>query len=276
MIPIVLGLLLFLLFTQPALAASSVVLNEIYPHPPSGSKEWVEIYNSSSQNQTINGFKIKEKILSSGEDMIHDLPNLSLPAQGSCYYEFLTSTGGVAHNLNDTEDTVTLTDNNNVDLDSYHYDTTTQGKSFARVPDGGSWATGLEPSQTINCSTFTIPTEIPTPTPTPTIKITKPPTSSPTIKATATPTKTTASKIVTTISPTQNTTVVLGERTASVEASPSTTTQIYLGGDNQSSQEAKPLVKDSSYSKYLSWGLIILGVLVVGTPIALFLKKKYG
>lgn len=385
MIPLVLGLLLLILFNQPANAASLVVLNEIYPNTPSGINEWVEVYNTSSQTQTLTNWKIKEKT-AAGNDVPHSLPTFQLAGQQSCYYGFSSPS------LNNTNDTVSLVDSSDLEMDSYPYTTTVQGKSFARVPDGGAWASSVEPSQSVSCALLTsstTPTTTPTqsvsvslseymayppknaddwvelynnspvsadlseyqlddinggssplvlpvgtiipgnsyltfyldsklnnsgdtlrflkpsgeeiestvfadsiqgtsfaknsqgvwqqtstPTPNAANQISQLPTSSPTISKITTPTKT-VSKASTSPTPTKTTAVVLGEKVASPESSPSSTTHIYL--DNQSkSLEAKPLVKESSYSKYLSWGLISLGILVIGTPLLLFLKKKYG
>lgn len=266
MLPLFLGVFIFLLLPLPAYAEGGLVLNEIYPHPTAGNKEWVEIYNPSSQSISTQDWLITEKT-GAGNTTPHSLPNIELPSHQNCYHQFSSPV------LNNTEDTVSLVDNNSTIIDSYSYPSTIQGKSYSRIPDGGSWHDNQEPTLAVDCLIFNIPTPSPTQTPTP--SPTKTPT--PTKITIANPTKTasTPTQAKTTNNPTTSQTAILGAQTATSEAS-GETSHIKLTFNDQDKKPDKPLIKGDSYSKYIAYGLIGIGVLVVGAPLILFLKKKYG
>lgn len=144
MIPILFGVLIFLILPPPAFADSTLLINEILPYPSSGEKEWIEFFNPEDQSQQISGYKLTEET-ASGNTVIHSLPEFTLTPTSTCYYQFSTNS------LNNDQDTVTLLDSNNIVLDSYSYQKTVQNKSFARIPDGSVWSAEAAPSRTGLC-----------------------------------------------------------------------------------------------------------------------------
>jgi len=157
--------ILLLIFGARSAFADSVVLNEIMAKPPSGEKEWVELYNTSDDNTDLSNWSLTEKT-SSGNIISHSLPAIILPGQNTCFYEFSSSS------LNDDNDTVSLIDQNSSLIDNYAYTSAIQGKTYSRIPDGGSWTTNNTPTKPSACSSLSSPSPSPTPistsTPSPT------------------------------------------------------------------------------------------------------------
>ncbi|MDP3948226.1 MAG: lamin tail domain-containing protein [bacterium] len=160
--------IIFLVLTISVLAltsktafASNMLLNEIVANPLSGEKEWVEIYNSSSENIELNGWNLQERT-ASGTFNTYSLPNVILQTKALCFYEFSTA------KLNNDSDTVNLLDDTGTLQDTYSYTSAAQGKSFARVPDGENWSTDIIPTKASICSSLPAPATPPvTPTPAP-------------------------------------------------------------------------------------------------------------
>ncbi len=152
----------FLVFGVKPSLASSVVLNEIMTNPPSGEKEWVELYNTSS-TMNISGWVIEER---TGSDLSgtkqHLLPDFTIQNNGFWTFDFATAS------LNNSGDIVTLKDNSGTTIDTYQYTSSTQSKTFGRQPDSGSWTSNLSPTKNLSNGGISIPTPTPTATPTPT------------------------------------------------------------------------------------------------------------
>lgn len=125
-----------------------VVLNEFLPNPegdesgPKPNGEWVELYNNGSESINVSGWHLYDAL-------DHDLPITSSNTDtggttiASHGWLVVYRDGDGDFSLNNDGDTVKLYDGNipsaNL-LDSYSYSSTTEGKTYARVPDGtGGW-----------------------------------------------------------------------------------------------------------------------------------------
>lgn len=180
----VISLLLFLSY-QPVYA-DSVVLNELMPHPSSGS-DWIEIYNP-----TVNSIDLSNWTLVDRTSVMKTLSGV-IEARGLMTFD-------VTNRLNNSGDSIYLKDFNGNEVDNYSYYLDPGiNKSFGRTPDGGTWTMLISSSKGSNNGEESIPT--PTPTPKPTVK--------PSPTATPAPTKTVIS--TPNISPTVNPSVLASE-----------------------------------------------------------------
>lgn len=135
------------------LTAKMVVLNEILPNPSSSAtypnnSEWIELYNNGDTPVDIAGWIVSE--LSGGvtenfytivasSPASNEVGTLAgstiIPAHGYAVLLFADPT-----KLNNTGDTVTLYDDNNVLLDKRSFGSLAVGKTVARSPNGiGVW-----------------------------------------------------------------------------------------------------------------------------------------
>lgn len=126
--------------------ARMVVLNEIYPRPNEGEKEFIELYNNGNTPVDIAGWKISEISGSSGEKFYtigSTTSSYATSIGGSTLipaYSFLTLNLSSNIALNNTGDTVKLYDSSMNLLDSHTFGLVSEGKSLVRVPDGiGYW-----------------------------------------------------------------------------------------------------------------------------------------
>jgi len=184
--------LLFILlpfFIFPKACFAQVVINEFLPNPIDGA-DWVELYNTTSQDVSLDDWILDDEGTKSN---MFEIEEATISAHGFRLFE-------VGSRLNKNSDTIFLMDNQGVVVDEYSY-TSDPGNniSFGRMPDGESWGIcseltpGLENKCALPTSTPTpIPTSLPTntPTPPPAVTPTKKPTSTPTKKLTSTPTPT--------------------------------------------------------------------------------------
>lgn len=170
MIPVIIVTVLILLFIPSTTFAQTLVINEIMARP-SENTEWVEIYNPTSQSVDLTGWKIKD-----GNNLTSD--DLTLTGQiGTLGYITFDHNKGW---LNDSgSETVTLLDNSGNAVDSYSYKGATQGKTYGRQPDGGTWTNSLDPTKGSSNGDIT-PTPTPTSTHSPLPTLTPSPTSTPT------------------------------------------------------------------------------------------------
>ncbi|OGH15092.1 MAG: hypothetical protein A2860_00170 [Candidatus Levybacteria bacterium RIFCSPHIGHO2_01_FULL_37_33] len=221
--------LYFFIFISKSFADGSLAINEFLAHPSSGA-DWVELYNKTSENITIDNWKIV--------DTTSTIITLSGSIDGNGFRTF-----DVSNRLNNSGDTVILKNQSDEIVDSYSYTSDPGlGTSMGRQPDGENfWVNFSSPTKgsTNNTSipiptSTTAPTATPKPSPSPTPVPTSKPTStkSPTkIPATPAPPQKISSSIPsarqvlsTAISPKINIpTSVLGQSTKSATATPSAT-----------------------------------------------------
>ncbi len=127
-----------------ASSASVIVLNEILPDPlgaDDGDKpdgEWIELYNKSDSTISVAGWHLTDTTDIHLVSITGDKTNTGgtdIPG-----HEFLVVyVGPTPLNLDDGGDTISLYNNTNSLIDSHTYTgPVPEGKSIARIPDGGS------------------------------------------------------------------------------------------------------------------------------------------
>jgi hypothetical protein len=160
------SIFIFLLSTR--IVSAALHINEIYPAPPTGEFEWIELYNDENNPLNIAGYYLNDA----------DSHKIKIATDSISPLGFIIATSSSV--LNNDGDTVLLKNNLNETLESVTYDITfDKNKSYIRCPDGsGDWLVTnvITKNSTNNC---------PTPSPTPTTPI---PTSSSTSTATPSPT----------------------------------------------------------------------------------------
>lgn len=161
--------LIYLLFGAAPVFAQSLVINEIMAHRAGSNNEWVEIYNPTTSTIDLTGWIIQEKEATSGDFTSYPLASTTISPNSFYVYEFS------GFKLNDSGDTVNLLNPEGNLENTYSFDSASEGQTFARVPDGGSWikeATPTKggsngdqsPTQTLTPTQTSTPTATPTPT----------------------------------------------------------------------------------------------------------------
>lgn len=161
-------------------ADAAIVINE-FQVEPSGSAQWVELYNKGTEAVDITGWALDD---SSGTDLF------TLPPGSLNPHQCISFQSSVFHLNTATADTVRLLHNGSL-VDSHSYDRSPgMNMSFGRAPDGEStWITFMVPTRD-GLNTDGTSCASPTPTPTPTMTNTPTPTKVPTPTRTPTPIKT--------------------------------------------------------------------------------------
>src|SRR3989344_6174970 len=149
-------LLFVLIFSKNVFAA--LKLNEIYPAPPSGEYEWVELYNDGNQIIDISQYQLLD--LAGNK--------IKISTQSALPFGFVLATSSSV--LNNTGDTISFKNNLGeiIEIATYSasFDST---KTYAKCPNGnGSWfildILTKNSSNEIACQSLT-------PTPSPTITL---------------------------------------------------------------------------------------------------------
>lgn len=139
------------------IAYSNVFISEAMAYPPSGSNEWVEIYNGNDFSVSLVDWYLDD-IENAGSS-----PKMfSLDIQSKSYAVFELSSSM----LNNTGDSVRLLDFNKNLKDSFEYQSSQQGKTWGRVSFDADEFCLQEPSKGTNNNTCINPTPTPQPTPT--------------------------------------------------------------------------------------------------------------
>lgn len=129
------------------IASGSILINEVMANPagddnaakPDG--EWVELYNTTDCEIDLNNWYLKE---ASGKNLAIVAANTGngvtkIAPKGL----IVVYRNGINFPLNNDMDTVTLywpqsQDSDGV-MDNFSYSSTTENKTWSRVPDGGNW-----------------------------------------------------------------------------------------------------------------------------------------
>jgi len=127
--------------------AQNIVLNEIYPNPPGSSEansEWLELYNKGDWAWNVNGWRLVDF---ANNSMVIDGTKTGgstvVPPHG---WLVVNRNGNQNFSLNNDSETISLY-NAGMLIDSFHYTTTTEAKSWGRKPDGiGAWFNDLTPT----------------------------------------------------------------------------------------------------------------------------------
>lgn len=113
----------------PPVYSNRVVVNEVYPNPKVGEKEFVELYNTGSEIVNLTDWTIDD-ILSGGSKPF-PIPAAATISPGG-YLVFLAPIG-----LNNDGDTVNLIAPGGTVKSSFVYTTSTKGRSWSRKSDSG-------------------------------------------------------------------------------------------------------------------------------------------
>lgn len=248
----------------PKMASAAVVLNEIMANAPSEEKEWIELYNTSSA-MNISGWVVEEKTgpnLSGTKQ--HLLPDFTIQNNAFWTFDFATAS------LNNNGDTITLKDNSGNIVDTYQYTSSTKSKTFGRQPDGGTWASSLDPTKGSSNGDITptpTPTSTPSPLPTPTPSPTTTPTSGPaTSKAKSSPTTTKSP----TPQPTTSPATPFPTKTPTNASKPKSTVAAVTASATPS---AIAEVKSEKRLNFLPWIGVMLVICGVGSLIYIYLRQ---
>lgn len=149
-------LLIFLAYSS--FVFSAVKINEIYPAPATGEKEWIELYNDENTGIGISGYYLTDL----AQNKIY-LEKESIDANGFVI-------GSCSNILNNTGDTVYLRNNFGEVIDTATYSGSfTSEKTYASCPNGSSnWITSNTTTKNYsNESVCPTPSQILTATPQP-------------------------------------------------------------------------------------------------------------
>jgi hypothetical protein len=265
----------FILFLSAASKTyAQIKINEVFPNPEGGSdvekvEEWLELFNSSSEDIDVEGYKLKdaadhELIINSG----HVDSTTVVPANG---WLIIQRSGHLSFSLNNGSETVSLSDADTDELiDTFSYEDSSEQKSWGRIPDGGTIHNELldpTPGTANQPPPTPTPTPFPTPTPTPTPKPTPTPTPTPTKKPTPTPTK----KPQVLGSENQESTQSQVEE-VNLLSEGSTLSEVETDKKGEENQEEK---KEKQASVYTTPFIIsTLGLFLLGASAAPFIKKR--
>ena len=112
---------------------AEVAINELLPDPvgtDTGDNEFIELYNYGNTSTDITGWKLED---ASGKNY-----TLTGTIDAGEFKLLWRNETGIT--LNNDEDTIYLNNSAGTIVDSYHYTSSTEGKSWARIPDGaGEW-----------------------------------------------------------------------------------------------------------------------------------------
>lgn len=140
---------------------SSIHLSEIFPHPPSGQNEWLELYNSSGSTALLRNWQIDDQVDSGSSPRTI---SLDIAAYSYAVVEFGTSL------MNNDSDIVRLINPTGTVVETFTYSDSAESLSWAKKnPTDSSWCTQNPTKASTNGSCIQ-PTATPTPTLTPTPK----------------------------------------------------------------------------------------------------------
>lgn len=274
---------------SPSVFAEDLFLNEIFPNPFSGEKEWIEFYNSRESSIDLLNYYLDDDdvllVLGEVQKGTEDPGSDPIKLEGVLNSK-LTCFVNLSSYLNNDEDKPTIFQSDGTVLDTYVYVDSVQNKSFSRIPDGGEWQTNQDSTKSnIECSSL-----VPVLTPTPTPSLSSAPTFTPTLTTKPTSTIKPSSTIraaVNTPLPTFNkisfnnpTSVLLTTKKPSLVVSKNNTPtpKKLVLGDNEKptdAQEQKKEVKIASITNNFPKILIGLGsFLIIACGILLFRSWK--
>ena len=120
-------------------SGSNISMNEIYSRGTTSDPDWIEIYNSTSSEIDISGYKIYDSGGESGSKPKKEFPSGSvIPSNG--FIVILTdesSTSGFG--LSSAGEKVWLEDASGSVIDTVSFPVLTASESYGRIPDGGAW-----------------------------------------------------------------------------------------------------------------------------------------
>lgn len=252
--------IIFLFFLNPNLSFAQVVLNEIYANPENEEDEFIELFNNSDTEIDLKDWKVTDLVKS------YTITDLKIPAKNFLVLEkILTSIA-----LNNSDEKVSLMDNQENLIDSFSYDITYEGTSWSRVGDGtGGFVNGTPLTKNSQNA----------PAPTPTFTITPAPTKTPSPTKEPSPTRSPSPTTVQVKEPT----LIAGNGFEKSANSPIPSKKILKSASVSRDQEVAGIIDEKPFDKrdeekstpsYLYSFTTGLGLLILGCGILLYKKFR--
>lgn len=108
----------------------AVHINEVYPQPETDEKEWIELLNDSDESIDLSNWKLMDK-LSSPSVIFEFLSSETIDANSYLVVELSLS------KLNNAGDSITLLNENNIEIDGFSYENSESMKSFSLIEIDG-------------------------------------------------------------------------------------------------------------------------------------------
>ena len=124
-----------------AVALPTVAINELLPNPvgPDAEGEFIELYNYGDYAADITGWILKDAI---GATKTYTITGMIDAGE---FLVFWRNETGIV--LNNDGDKIYLNDSTGTNVDSFNYTSSTDGKPWARIPDGtGEWEEAEDPT----------------------------------------------------------------------------------------------------------------------------------
>ncbi|MFA5967443.1 MAG: lamin tail domain-containing protein [Patescibacteria group bacterium] len=122
--------------------SDKITLSELYPHPPSGNEEFIELYNSGDNSANLKGWKLDDQ--SPGGSAVYTISS-DLIISPHQYLTFPKSQTHLA--LNDTGDQARLLQPNDVIVEvTPNYGTATEGNSYSKINGNWQWTQRVTPN----------------------------------------------------------------------------------------------------------------------------------
>lgn len=124
---------------MPEVVTVSVKMNEIYSRGVSTDPDWIEIYNGSTTEVDISGYKIYDSNGQSGSKPKMEFPaGTIIPAYG--YFVIVTDTDDASgFGLSSNGEQAWLEDTTGTVIDEVTFPALSETQSYGRLPDGGDW-----------------------------------------------------------------------------------------------------------------------------------------
>lgn len=124
---------------------SDIKLNEVLPNPigDDATGEWTELYNTGDWAIDVKGWVLKDAANNALIiDAAHTGGTTVVPAKGW----LIVNRNSSSFSLNNGSEVVILNDTS-TEIDSFSYGSTSEGRSWGRIPDGaGAWTNDLLPT----------------------------------------------------------------------------------------------------------------------------------
>jgi hypothetical protein len=119
---------------SPQYPIGSVILSELYPYPQSGQPEFIEIYNTTNQVIDLTGWTISDLAKS------YPLSGVLYPGEYKLFDQSITKIA-----LNNTSETITVTDNYQQIQSTTSYTKAKQGLGYIPILQNWGWTRTLTP-----------------------------------------------------------------------------------------------------------------------------------
>lgn len=138
--------------------ATQLIISEIYPAPPTGEQEWVELYNPTITEISLAGYTLLDELATPSTLFIGTAE--IVPPKG---YLVVVISGS---KLNNTGDVVHLISPENIKIDSLSFSTSSQGLSWQRTTAVGAVVAQVTPTKGTESNEYSLSETTPSASPT--------------------------------------------------------------------------------------------------------------